>query len=241
MRTKVYSLAGLTANTTSVAAAQAPAAGTALTLTSSPVVFGSQKTFSGFGGRAMNPAPGTPMELFFTLLAGSTAQTFTIVGKDRWGQPLTATLVTAGGAQTLTTGQVWSEVDSITPSATDAGHNVSIGTPQRVTTPWVQLNQTRGVDQGNISYWSVDGLVSTPTFTLEGTAASLNEQGLGPQGWNNNSYNLPTYTGDNAPIDSTSTPASFPVQVTPGTQWTRLVITSATGSSAIARCVRPSF
>ena len=50
MRTKTYSLAGQTVAAANVAAAQAMTAGTALTLTATPFVFGTQKTFTGFGG-----------------------------------------------------------------------------------------------------------------------------------------------------------------------------------------------
>ena len=100
---------------------------------------------------------------------------------------------------------MYSRITSIVASVTDVAP-ISIGVPARVTSPWVQLNQTRGRDMAELAYWAVDGLVDSPTFTLEGTSASINEQGLGPHGWNDNSYNLPTYVGDNAPIDSTGTP-----------------------------------
>jgi hypothetical protein len=208
----------------------------------SAAVFGTQKTLSGFGGRAPKPAPGVPMEVTITQLAGGLANTYTIVGVDRWGiAPITEVLATtATTAATYTSAHVFSVVYSITPSVTDTA-GVAIGVPDRVTTPYVQLNQTRGKDMAELAYWAVDNLVASPTFTMEGTSASINEEGLGPHGWNDNTLNMPTYYGDDAPIDSTSTPSVFPVQVAPGTQWTRLVLTSGAGTSAIARCVRPSF
>lgn len=242
MRTKVYALTGLTAAAASVVAAAPPAAGVALTLIASPTVFGSQKTFHGFGGTNMNPAPGVPMELTITTLGGSPATSFVVVGLNRWGMPIQETIVGAGGALVLVSSKVYSQVNSITPTVTDGVNNVSVGTPQRVTTPWVQLNQTRGFDQAELAYVTVDGIVGAVGWTLEETSASLNEQGLGPQGWNNNTYNTPTYNGDAAPIDATSTPTfTVPAAIHAGTQWVRLVNTGITGTSAVARFVRPSF
>jgi len=206
---------------------------------SASYIFGTQKTFSGFNGTSPQ---GTPSEVTVTASAAALANTFTITGIDRWGiAPISEVItIAATTAATYQGVNVYSRITSIVASVTDVAP-ISIGVPARVTSPWVQLNQTRGRDMAELAYWAVDGLVDSPTFTLEGTSASINEQGLGPHGWNDNSYNLPTYYGDDAPIDSTGTPSTFPVQVAPGTQWTRLVLTSGAGSSAIARCVRPSF
>ena len=206
-----------------------------------PYVFGSQQTFQGFGGRAMKPIAGVPMELSITQGVGSLANGYVITGLNRWGMPITETLLTAAGAGATTSSKVYSQVNSIVPTVAD-DVDFDIGVPARVTTPWVQLNQTRGFDQAELAYVTVDSIVASVGWVLEETSASLNEQGLGPQGWNNNSYNTPTYNGDAAPIDATSTPTfTVPAQIHAGTQWARLVNTGNTGSSAVVRFVRPSF
>ena len=214
---------------------------------SASYIFGTQFTNKGFGGRAPKPAVGVPMEVTVTVGTGNLANTFTVVGVDRWGiAPLTEVITTPlNTAATVRSGCVYSVIYSITPSVTDSA-SVSVGVPQRVTTPWTQLNQTRGFDQAELAYVNIDSAVGGPTYQFEGTAVSLNETGLGPPGSPNSygangSYNLPYYVGDNAPIDNTSTPSTFPYQCPPGSQWVRLVMTSATGTSAGIRFVRPSF
>lgn len=199
-------------------------------------VFGTQQTFSGFGGTNMNPAPGVPMELTITQGVGSLANSYIIKGLNRWGMPITETVPTATGAAAYASAKVYSRVDSITPTVNDTV-GFTIGVPARVTTPWVQLNQTRGKDQAQLAYVTVDGVLASPAWTLEGTAASLNEQGLLP-----GLGNLPTYTGDSAPIDYAATPTfTVPAPIPQGLQWVRLVNTGNTGSGAVARFVRPSF
>jgi hypothetical protein len=249
MRTKTYQLTGQNAAAASVAAAQLPTAGTPLTLAASPVVFGSQKTLTGF---LSGVAQGTPSELTITTLSGSPAgQVFTVIGRDRWGINLITETITnsAGGAATLQSKCVYSTIVSITPSITDGTNNVSAGVPQRVTTPWVPFNNTRGFDQTNIGYVSVDNATGSPAYTLELSSVDANAQGVGQyptlvgSGLGSGSANQPTYYGDNFPIDGSSNPTftTQPAQIPQGAQWARLVNTSGAGTSSIARFVRPGY
>lgn len=224
--------------TADVAAGNSITAG--VNVLAAPYVFGTQKTFTGFNG---TPPQGVPMEVTVTQLAGGLANTYTITGVDRWGIASISEVITAAAttAATYRSKCVYSKVTSIVPSVSDTSAT-GFGVPARVTTPWVQLNQTRGFDQTELGHVTVDSLVGTPVWTLEETSASINEQGLGPHGWNDNSYNLPTYVGDNAPIDTTSTPTfTVPAPFHQGSQWVRLVNTAVTGNTAIARFVRPGF
>lgn len=239
MRTKTYALTAQAAAAASVAAAQHPVAGTALTLKAASIVFGSQAVYTLAPGLNYSGIPtGTPSEVTFTQLAGSSANAYTIVGLDRWGiAPITEVVATAAGAGVTRSSCVYSVVYSITPSTSDGSHNVSAGVPQRVTSPWVQLDSTRGFDQAQIAFVSIDNLIDTPTFVVEGTAVSINEQGVGVDAY----PNLPTYFGDDAPVDSSNSASSFPFQIPQGSQWARVVITSGAGSSGIARFVRAGF
>lgn len=245
MRTKSYAVTGQAASATSVAAAQAPTAGTAITLTASPVVFGTQATLSGFGGRAVKPAVGTPSEVTLTLNAGATTNTFTVVGTDRWGIATISEQITVTAGATVTGRCVYSQILSITPSVTDGSHTVSAGVPQRVTTPWVALNNTRGFDQANIAYVSVDNVSGSPTWAVEATSVDINALGVGV-GLNagSSATNVPTYIGDSAPVEASAV-ATFSLTsptapIPQGMAWGRLVCTSAAGG-ATARFVRPGF
>jgi hypothetical protein len=258
MRTKTYALTGQTIAAANVAAAQAPTAGTPLTLTSSPFVFGVQKTFTGYPSASPGGIPaGTPSEITITTLSGAPAgEVFTVIGYDRWGTNIITETITntAGGAATLAGKCVYSEILSVTPSISDT-NNVSVGVPQRVTTPWIPVNNFKSHDQAALAYFAADNLVGTPTFTLESTSLDANAFGVGQTqniaaqmpGQQPNSLSgisTPYFYGDNFPIDTTSTTtfgAAANTQIPGGAQWARLVITSAAGSSAIARCVRPSY
>ena len=63
-----------------------------------------------------------------TTLAGSAASTFLVSGYDVYGVPMTQLLTSPGGAQTLTTTKAFKFINSIVPSASDASHNVTVGT-----------------------------------------------------------------------------------------------------------------
>lgn len=60
--------------------------------------------------------------------AGSTAQNFTVVGYDAWGQAQTEVIAFAGGAATTNGKKGFKWITSVTPAQTDAGHLLSVGT-----------------------------------------------------------------------------------------------------------------
>lgn len=175
MRVKQYTLTGVgAADTAAFSALAAPVANTAITLTAAAT------------GAAL---AATPRELTFTSGGDASAVTFTIVGTDRWGAPATDTIV-GPNANTVTSKSVWSRITSITPNASSA-QTVSVGYPQRVTTPWVGLNTNHATDvvpKGLISMETLTGApTASPEFTIErftqypadsaramGSAATLN-------------------------------------------------------------------
>ena len=211
-------------------------AGSPLPLSSSPYVFGSQAVLTCAIPYSGVPT-GIPMEVTVTPASGALANTYTIVGRDRWGINVVSEVIATGtGGTAVTSTKVYSTVISITPSVSDTAV-LEIGWPERVTTPWVPLNNTRGMDQAEIADVSVDTQVGSPTFVLEGTAEALNSFGVGA----NQYANQPTYNGDAAPIDFTAVETTFPLEIPQGLQWARLVLTSGAGTSAISRWVRPSF
>lgn len=60
--------------------------------------------------------------------AGSTAQNFTVVGYDIWGNPQTEVIAFAGGAATTNGKKGFKAIVSVTPASTDGGHSLSVGT-----------------------------------------------------------------------------------------------------------------
>lgn len=83
------------------------------------------------GGNVVAIADGTQMigrAVAITGNAGSTAQNFTVVGYDAWGQPQSEVIAFAGGAATTNGKKAFKYIVSVTPSTTDAGHLLSVGT-----------------------------------------------------------------------------------------------------------------
>lgn len=60
--------------------------------------------------------------------AASTAQNFTVVGYDVWGQPQSEVIAFAGGAVTTNGKKAFKYIVSVTPASTDAGHLLSVDT-----------------------------------------------------------------------------------------------------------------
>jgi hypothetical protein len=129
-RTKEYTLTGFAASANGIAAAQAQVAGTALTLEAAAA--------------SLSPA----RELVFDASADDIGATvFTIVGKDRHGNPITETVTGVTSSVNPVTKNAFSVVTSITPSATDADTNVTVGWPARTTSPWVACGRRFGTEQ----------------------------------------------------------------------------------------------
>lgn len=198
-RIKTYTLVGITAATASYAALQVTAANVPMTLTGAAA--------------SINP----PQELTLTSAANFSTITFTVVGKDRWGNPSTEVITGPGAGLTVRGLKVWSVITSITPSAANAANTVSAGNDARTTSPWVMCGLGKGVDNAPSAMVSLlivtgaaDGVVET-TYQTPGNIAN-----------------------DGAVIDET-------IAVTPGTPVSakgymcRAVITTNTGTTLTAR------
>lgn len=204
MRVKQYTLTGAgAADTAAFSVLAAPAAGVALTLTGAAA--------------AISPA----RELTFTSAGDASAVTFTIVGTDRWGAPATDTIV-GPNANTVTSKSVWSKIISITPNATSA-QTVSVGFPQRVTTPWVGLNTNHSTDLMPKALISMETLTGSPVAAAEFTIERFTQ-----------------YPADSArAMASAATLNNTTVAEVQGTA-VRAVLTSAAGSAKFT-FARPNF
>jgi hypothetical protein len=87
--------------------------------------------------RLWNPAAMLSRVLIVTASSASAATTtFTINGLDVYGQPMTEQIVVTPASATTTTGlKAWKWIKSITPNATDATYNWSVGTTDLVGLP----------------------------------------------------------------------------------------------------------
>lgn len=200
MRVKLYDLvAGGAADAAAFAALQNTTANTPLTLTAAAT-----------GATLL----ATPRELDFTSAADASTVTFRIVGKDRWGgNPITEDIV-GPNANTVRTRKVYSSITSITPLQSSA-NTVSVGYPQRVTSPWVVADTNRSTDQMPFSQMSTEALTGAPTVVMENTYGHAT-----------------SFTGDGAHVAASTAVVPPAVGTVQGTA-IRGVITSAAGSVRI--------
>jgi len=117
MRTKVIALTGFATSAAGVAASQALTANVALTLTTSPFVF---------GGDLNNPnlvtsanGNGVPQEIQITSASNIATVVFPVIGRDRYDNLITET-ITGVNANTVQSKGVYAQVLSINPKATNA-------------------------------------------------------------------------------------------------------------------------
>ncbi len=150
MRTKIYTLVGIAADTNDIAAAQAPSAGVALTLSTTDL-------------------SATPRFVTLTSAADLSAISFTIVGTNRWGDSLTEVLV-GPNVNTVQSLGVYKTIVSITPNGT-SGSNVSAGWPAGAVTPWIVIGQNMGFDAPPTALCSALTVAGTPTGNFEVTYA----------------------------------------------------------------------
>jgi hypothetical protein len=207
MRIKTYTLTGLTAAAASYAAAQTYTANVAFTLTGAAA--------------SINP----PVELTFTSASDLSADTYTITGKDRNGFVITET-IKGPPAGTVQTRKVYSAVTSIVANNTQAVNTVSVGNPQRVTSPWIATNLFMSRDNAPTSRGSTEIVTGAPTGK-----------------WEFSNENVTQISGEGAFVDGTVTSAPAATGDTASIQgaYIRYVVTSVTGTSLKIRVVRPSY
>lgn len=142
-----------TASSTAIAAAQAPVAGTALTLTAGTgvtllstavnpyptqntvaagnLVIGASPSYITFGTNqaigVYDPSTMLTRAVGVTSVGNDASATFTVRGYDVYGYPLTETITGASGT-TAPGKKAWKFVTSVTPAGTLSGSNVSVGT-----------------------------------------------------------------------------------------------------------------
>lgn len=126
MRVRTYTIDGVAVSAAGIAAAAAPNAGVAMTLTASPV--------------ALSP----PREVEITSAGNVSAVTFVVTGLDRWGNTITESIV-GPNTTTVRGRKVFASVSSVVPSATSAT-TASVGWGVRVPSPWVISNSVRSTD-----------------------------------------------------------------------------------------------
>jgi hypothetical protein len=145
--------------------------------------------------------------------------TFVIVGKDRWGNPVTES-VTGPNTNTVSGKAIFATLVSITPSASSA-QTVSAGSPQRICTPWVQANPFLSADAySQFSVQSVSAL-GTATAALE--------------------YAFETPAVGELPQDIFSTALTIGTLLNQIAPWVRVVVTSTTGNNGRFRFARPTI
>jgi len=219
MRTKDYTLIGLTATPNAFVTAQASVAGTPLTLTANAASIPTTYAVTG-------------LEVTLTTSAGGNQANvvFKIVGKDRWGNGITEYITGGGDGVTVRTTKVFSSITSITPSANGAAGTVAVGFPQRVTSPWVMMALQRGHGDSPVAgKVSLLAVVGTPTGVTEATYSNPAEiDGDG---------NPATTTGavSGASIVDESITTTIGTPVTAQTRMVRAVCTSASGTTLKAR------
>ena len=148
MRSKVYTLVGIAADTNDIAAAQAPTSGTPLTLGTTDL-------------------SASPRFITLTSAANLSAISFTIVGTNRWGDSLTEVLV-GPNANTVQSLGVYKTVVSITPNGT-SGSTISAGWPAGATSPWIVIGQNMGFDSPPTAFCSALTIAGTPTGNFQVT------------------------------------------------------------------------
>jgi hypothetical protein len=159
MRVKKYKIAGQTASNTNLAAAAAPSNGVPLTLLA-----------------AANPLANVS---YITLTSGgdASAVTFTVVGLDRWGNPITESIV-GPNISTVTSKYEYSKVTSITPVGTSA-QTVSVGVPAGTYSPWILINNFVATDLVQTAQVQGRNVSGTATLTIDTTQENMMQQAGG--------------------------------------------------------------
>src|SRR5215831_7732629 len=143
--------------------------------------------------------------VLFTSGTSDTGITFTVVGTDRFGQPLTETI--QGGATTATTTQDFKTVTSITHTGSVAG-TLTVGTVSASTaasSEWVAITPTANPVNIGI-YVLVSGTVNyTVEYTYDDLAAPLSTF---PTVFNISGGSLTSKTGT---ADAQANPFNFPI------------------------------
>lgn len=209
MRIRTVTLVGAgAASAAAFVAAAAPAAGVPMTLT----------------GAAAAISP--PRELTLTSSGDVSGVTFTLIGKDRRGNPFTEIFQGPGAASTVQLRGVYSSITSITPNATDAD-TVSFGFPQRVTSPWFLNDTTRATDI--VPTGKIQALQPDAPAVFAAGIIEISEQ------------NAARLYGEQAQAETvTLALATAGATANPQGAWWRLVNTQAAGTLKVAAS-RPSF
>lgn len=203
MRVKQYTLVGITADDNGIVTSTNTVAGTPLTL------------------EAVAASLDPPRELSFDGSADISGITFTIVGTDRWGQPITEE-VTGVTATAVRTRKVYASVTSITPDTTDAVNTVIVGWEARVPSPWMIADTTRSTDDVPIAQVATEIVSGTPDGQIESTFE-----------------NVMQITGEGAYVDDVTATAPPDTNPVPACAFFRYVLTTA--GTLKVRAIRPGF
>jgi hypothetical protein len=177
-----------TLSATNIALAQAPTAGTALTLTAGTGVTGSVTITSastnsqvtgllaldGAAGRVSYGSVGTiqlwdptkalSRNVRITSVGNDSSATFTVKGYDIYGYPMTET-ITGANAGIASGAKAWKYIASITPAGTLSGSNVSVGTGDVYGFPIYSASFNPGADADVSLCWAGAAITSATGYT----------------------------------------------------------------------------
>jgi len=177
-----------TLSATNIALAQAPTAGTALTLTAGTGVTGSVTITSastnsqvtgllaldGAAGRVSYGSVGTiqlwdptkalSRNVRITSVGNDSSATFTVKGYDIYGYPMTET-ITGANAGIASGAKAWKYIASITPAGTLSGSNVSVGTGDVYGFPIYSASFNPGADADVSISWAGAAITSATGYT----------------------------------------------------------------------------
>ena len=177
-----------TLSATNIALAQAPTAGTALTLTAGTGVTGSVTITSastnsqvtgllaldGAAGRVSYGSVGTiqlwdptkalSRNVRITSVGNDSSATFTVKGYDIYGYPMTET-ITGANAGIASGAKAWKYIASITPAGTLSGSNVSVGTGDVYGFPIYSASLNPGADADVSISWAGAAITSATGYT----------------------------------------------------------------------------
>lgn len=215
-RVKEYTLVGVDASASGIAAAQNLTAGTGLTLEAAAA--------------ALDP----PRKILIDADADISAVVFTVVGKDRWGNSISEE-ITGVTTTAVSSVHIYASISSITPDTTDAVNSANVGWAVGAISPWVICGRRVGFEQLPICLVSALILEGAADGSVEVTYDSNQSPSKASYP---NIFVASEQVYENHPIDET-------IAVTPGTPveaqgvFCRFNMSTGAGTSMKVRFAQP--
>lgn len=215
-RVKEYTLTGIDANASGIAAAQNLVAGTGLTLEAAAA--------------ALDPA----RKIEIDSDADISAVVFTVVGTDRWGRPQSEE-ITGVTTTAVSSVHIYGSITSITPDTTDAVNSANVGWVAGTISPWVVCGRRVGLEQlptCKVSFLILEGAADGSveiTYSSNQSPAKASYPHI---------FEAAEQVIENHPVDET-------IAITPATPvnaqgvMCRVVMSTGAGTSAKVRFAQP--